>query len=100
DAQPRVGPERRGGGGGDSVRPGDVEEERGPGEGAHAEHVPPRDRHRAPRAARRIARRMRWYVPQRQTESDIATSISASVGCGFCPRNAAAHKIMPPWPPP
>src|ERR1700730_5483375 len=47
-------------------------------------------------AAMRIAARMRWYVPQRQTLV-IASSISASVGFGFLPSSAAAAMIWPDW---
>jgi hypothetical protein len=37
-----------------------------------------------------MARRIRWYVPQRQTLPDIAVSISASVGFAIRASNAAA----------
>src|SRR5205823_11401957 len=50
----------------------------------------------APCAARWMAARMRWYVPQRQMLV-IAVSMSASVGCGVFASSAAAAMICPDW---
>ena len=50
-----------------------------------------------PVAACLIAARMRTYVPQRQRLPDIAVSISASVGEGFCASSAVALMICPVW---
>src|SRR6185295_16405838 len=47
-------------------------------------------------AARLIAARTRWYVPQRQMLV-IASSMSASVGLGFLSSSAAAAISMPLW---
>jgi hypothetical protein len=44
-----------------------------------------------------MARRMRWYVPQRQMFPDIAVSMSAFVGLGFAASMAAADMICPDW---
>src|SRR5438270_10319931 len=48
-------------------------------------------------AACLIAARMRVYVPQRQMLPAIASSMSASVGRGFCLSSAVAVMIWPPW---
>jgi hypothetical protein len=48
-------------------------------------------------AARWMARRIRWYVPQRQMLPDIAPSISASLGRGVCASSAAADMSCPLW---
>ena len=48
-------------------------------------------------AAARMASRMRVYVPQRQSTTDIAWSMSASVGLGFFFSSAAAAMICPDW---
>src|SRR3979411_99432 len=48
-------------------------------------------------AACLIASRMRTYVPQRQMLPDIASSMSASVGCGLLARSAEADMICPDW---
>ena len=44
-----------------------------------------------------MARRIRWYVPQRQRLPDIASSMSASVGFGFLARRSAADMSWPGW---
>jgi hypothetical protein len=44
-----------------------------------------------------IAARMREYVPQRQMLPAIASSMSASVGCGVRASRAAALMICPAW---
>src|SRR5438094_8542315 len=48
-------------------------------------------------AARWMALRMRWYVPQRQMLPLRASSMSASVGLGFLESSAAADMICPDW---
>ncbi len=44
-----------------------------------------------------MARRIRLYVPQRQSTPCIASSMSASLGLGFFARSAAAAMIWPDW---
>jgi len=55
------------------------------------------ERTHSPRAARWIARRIRGYVPQRQTSGSIAASICESLGAGFVASRAAAAMIIPAW---
>ena len=40
---------------------------------------------------------MRGYIPHLQMFPDMAESISASVGLGFCANSAVAHIICPDW---
>ena len=47
-------------------------------------------------AARWIAARTRWYVPQRQMFV-IAASIASSLGSGFLASSAVAAMIWPDW---
>ena len=56
-------------------------------------HAPPR----ASVAARWMAARIRWYVPQRQMFPAMAASISSSVGFVFWARSAAADMSWPDW---
>src|SRR5216684_1717663 len=48
-------------------------------------------------AARWMALRMRWYVPQRQMLPLMKSSISESVGLGFLASSATADMICPDW---
>ena len=48
-------------------------------------------------AACLMALRIRWYVPQRQILPCINSSISRSVGFGFCCKSATACIIWPAW---
>src|SRR5437899_2524710 len=48
-------------------------------------------------AARWMALRMRWYVPQRQMLPLMASSMSVSVGLGFFESSATADMICPDW---
>ncbi len=68
-------------------------------EGPVPQEIPPRGAHRAPPSApaRRTARRIRAYVPQRQTCPSKAWSTSASVGRGVRASSAAASRIIPGW---
>ena len=56
-------------------------------------HAPPR----ASAAARWMAARIRWYVPQRQMFPAMAASMSSSVGFVFWARRAAADMSWPDW---
>ena len=47
------------------------------------------------REARRMALRMRGYVPQRHKCPFIAVRISSSLGRGLCARSSAALIVMP-----
>src|SRR4029079_19589554 len=48
-------------------------------------------------AARRMAARIRWSVPQRQMLPAMAASMSASEGLGLASSSAEADMIWPDW---
>src|SRR4029450_13877468 len=87
-------------------RPLEADDEHGAGHGSRLQEAAARDArvlapggpHRAPpSAARWIARRILWYVPQRHTWDASAPSMSASVGFGLFAMSSAAVMIIPDW---
>ena len=91
DLEPRVGRKRR-----HPAAVGDSESDDEPGTNCPGDLKKVAPFHQASFAARWIAARMRWYVPQRQMLL-IAASISTSVGCGVRLSNAAAAMSWPDW---